>query len=279
MKLPARIAFGTMHGKAAAVQPPLRPLGIRLVVPQPFDTDRFGTFTPEVARTGSMLDAARAKARAAAAATGLPVALASEGSYGPHPLMPMLPLGRELLLWHEADTGREIAVWRVDEAPVYDHVLIGASDALGPFLQAVGFPATALIVVAAGHDGPPVAKGLAARDDLARAVTRAVALSPQGRALVQTDMRAHCNPRRQGTIRRLAEDLAARLGCACPQCRAAGWGVLRQTAGLPCGDCGAPTALALARVLGCTACGHEVEEPAMGGPAAADPAHCPLCNP
>lgn len=279
MRLPARIAFGTMHGKAAAVQPPLRRLGIGLVVPEAFDSDRFGTFTGEVPRQGTMVEAARAKARAAAAATGLPVGLASEGSYGAHPVVPFLPFGRELLLWHEVDSGREIAEWLADEAPVYDHVL--AADAAGAeaFLRGVGFPETALIVAPAGDSGQPVAKGVTDPDSLARVIAQASALSPEGRALVQTDMRAHCNPRRMQTIGRLAERLAARLACSCPACSAPGWGRLRSAPGLPCRDCGLPTALPQAEVLGCTACGHEAERPPVGSPAEADPTHCPRCNP
>jgi len=49
------------------------------------DTDQFGTFTGEVARTGAPADAARAKARLAMSVTGLPYGLASEASYGPLP--------------------------------------------------------------------------------------------------------------------------------------------------------------------------------------------------
>jgi len=79
MTLPDRAALGTMHGKAAAIVPPLARLGITLVVPKRLDTDRFGTFTAEVPRKGTMDDAARTKARAAIAATGLPVGIASEG--------------------------------------------------------------------------------------------------------------------------------------------------------------------------------------------------------
>jgi len=58
MTLPDRAALRTMHGKAAAIAPPLARLGITLVVPKGLDTDRFGTFTAEVPRKGTMDDAA-----------------------------------------------------------------------------------------------------------------------------------------------------------------------------------------------------------------------------
>ena len=53
MSLPERVALGTMHGKAAAIAPPLARLGIALVVPEGLDTNRFGTFTGETPRHGS----------------------------------------------------------------------------------------------------------------------------------------------------------------------------------------------------------------------------------
>ncbi|MFN3643615.1 MAG: hypothetical protein ACK4TB_11940 [Gemmobacter sp.] len=48
-----------------------------------------------------MVEAARAKALAAIAATGLPVGLASDGACGARPVMPFLPQGRELLPWRD----------------------------------------------------------------------------------------------------------------------------------------------------------------------------------
>ncbi|MBL7537713.1 hypothetical protein INQ15_25330, partial [Escherichia coli] len=71
------------------------------------DTDRFGTFSRDVERTGSQLDAARAKIAAAfAEAPDAQFALASEGSFGPHPYIPFAPLAREIVVL--ADRARGI---------------------------------------------------------------------------------------------------------------------------------------------------------------------------
>lgn len=51
-----------------------------------FDTDSLGTFTREVPREGSQLEAAREKARAGIDRSGLPFGLGSEGAFGPGPL-------------------------------------------------------------------------------------------------------------------------------------------------------------------------------------------------
>jgi hypothetical protein len=85
--LPDIVALGTIHGKEHAVAPPLATIGVAVLLAD-LKTDRFGTFAGDVARTGTMLDAARAKAHAASKATGLPVARASEGAHGPHPFVP-----------------------------------------------------------------------------------------------------------------------------------------------------------------------------------------------
>jgi hypothetical protein len=263
-----------MHGKEAALAPPLAALGVTLVRPE-IDTDRFGTFSAETPRRGTMADAARAKARAAIAATGLNVGVASEGAYGPHPNLPFLPLGRELLVWHEAETGREIIEQALDDRPTYDHAEVATLAEAEALLARVSFPATALIVAPA-VDAPPVAKGLRSCDALAAAIRQAAASAADGRAFLQTDMRAHMNPRRMEVIAGLAARLAQRLSTPCPHCHAPGWGLLRREPGLPCGECGTPTALVLSDVEGCTACGAEDRRPRTG---TADPAHCPYCNP
>lgn len=272
MTLPQHAALGTMHGKEAAIAPPLSTLGISLVV-APIDTDAFGTFTAETPRAGSMEDAARAKARAAIAATGLRHAIASEGAYGPHPYLPFAPLGQEILIWQDAGTGQEIIERTRDTRPVYDQHEAATMDEAQPFLARIRFPETA-VIVAPATALPPVAKGI--RDPQTLAATLATATSATGRAFLQTDMRAHMNPRRMEVIATLATRLALRLSCACPHCNAPGWGLLRTDPGLPCGECDTPTRLPAFDIDGCTACGATDRRPRTG---TADPAHCPTCNP
>lgn len=272
MALPPRVALGTMHGKEATIAPPFAALGIT-VVRAAIDTDRFGTFTGDIARPGSMVDAARAKARAAIKVTGLDVGIASEGAYGPHPHAPFLPLGQELLLWLDARTGHEIIESMTDPRPSYDQQKVTTVAEADAFLSRTDFPATGLIVQPA-PDLRPVAKGITDRATLDTALAQA--LARDGRALIQTDMRAHLNPRRMTVIGELASRLATRLATPCPACTAPGFGRLRIMAGLPCGDCGCETALTAADVHGCTACGHETVHPRTGH---ADPANCPHCNP
>jgi hypothetical protein len=279
MSLPDIVALGTMHQKEEAIAPPLAQLGITLVVPADMDTDRFGTFTSERPRTGTMLDAARAKAMAAASAAGLPVGLASEGAYGPHPSVPFVSIGREILLWRHALTGHEIVEMVVDEAPRFDQVTASSISDLDAFLKGIEFPQTAVIVSPKASSAWPMAKGVRDRPGLAEAIERAVRESSEGLAVIQSDMRAHMNRHRMGVIARLAERFAARLATACPSCAAPGFGVTRSEPGLPCRDCGAETQLIRSVILSCGACQFERRAPRPDGRTHASPAECPECNP
>jgi hypothetical protein len=272
--LPRRVALGTMHGKEVAIAPPLAALGVGLVVPEGLDTDAFGTFTGEVPRQGTMLDAARAKARAATQATGLSVALASEGAYGPHPVVPFLAQGRELLLWLDLDRGHEVVETLTDDAPCYDQVEVTRLDDAQAFLTRIGFPGTAVIVAPAADCQRPIAKGIRDRTLLASVIAAA-----EGPVLLQTDMRAHLNPRRMDRIAALAQRLAARLAQTCPACNAPGWGRLGPGPALPCAWCDGPTLQPGGERHGCPACGASQLVPRPDGLKTADPGHCPQCNP
>jgi hypothetical protein len=84
--------LATMHQKEQVIAPILEHLGIKIVVPQGLNTDEFGTFSRDIKRPGDQLQAARLKAERAMALTGLTLAFASEGSFGPHPSIPYLGL-------------------------------------------------------------------------------------------------------------------------------------------------------------------------------------------
>lgn len=53
-----------------------------------------------------------------------------------------------------------------------------------------------------------------------------------GRVLLETDMRAHCNPTRMAAIRQLSFLLVRRLSSLCPSCGAPGWAVVDSEPGL-----------------------------------------------
>lgn len=274
--------LATMHGKEEAIAPVLRDrLGLIVSSAPDIGTDALGTFTGEIPRAGTIREAAIAKARLGMKATGLPIGLASEGSYGPHSQIPFVPGGVELMVLLDDMRGIVVSEHLIEDAPVFGHGYVVAGDDVTPILDRLGFPAHALIVKPAESEGGAgnIHKGLRDRTALELAVMSAKAQSDDGRALIQTDMRAHMNPTRMATLGRLASALAERLSALCPACRTPGYGQVDVEIGLPCEWCGTPSLMVRHRVFGCVACPHRENRPRGDGLTKADPGHCPLCNP
>jgi hypothetical protein len=275
------IAIATLHGKAGALAPAFDAAGIRLVEANGVDTDLLGTFTGEVPRTLSPLDAAIAKARLGMRATGLPVGVATEGSFGPDPVLGFLPLHREHIALVDDLRGIVVSEVIATHATNFDGRTFGA----GEQPDADDFarwqlPSHAVIVRADPlADTVPLHKGLRDPEAVLRALDAARAASPSGRARIETDMRAHLNPTRMARIAELGERLVQRLASRCPACNGPGFGLADRRPGLACAGCGLPTALTRVELHGCPACGMLEERPRSDGLTAADPTHCDRCNP
>jgi len=266
-----RAALATRHGKERAIAPAFARLtGLSLVVPPDLDTDALGTFTGEVPRPAPMAETARMKARMGMAATGLPLGIASEGSFGPHPAIPFIAAAREMLVFVDAEQGIEIVETEISEDTNFAALDLAPGADLDGFLARVGFPDHAVVLRAESG----ITKAIASRQSLERAIARAAAP-----LRIETDMRAHLNPTRMAMIARLAERLARRIATPCPACAAPGFGVVRAEAGLPCEDCGAETSLIRARISACARCAHGERGPRGDGRRTASPAECPYCNP
>jgi hypothetical protein len=272
----------TRHGKVALLAPLLwEGLGLRLVGVDDLDTDAFGTFTGEVPRPGDQRETARAKALAALERTGADLALASEGSFGPHPAAPFLSANRELVLLLDRAAELEIVGTAVTTATNFAHAVVTTPEAAYAFAERVGFPTHGLIV----RDGPDpatarvVAKGIATREALEEALTRALPRGMGEAVLLETDMRAHLNPTRHAAIRQAAADLVARAASRCDACGTPGFALQEVVPGLPCGWCGQPTRQPLAEVVGCLRCENTRRRPFPAGERTADPGRCDLCNP
>ncbi len=271
------VAIATMHGKERAIAPVLcRWFDMAVSTVPGIDTDELGTFTGEIERKGTMLDAARAKAELAIALTGAPIGIGSEGAFGPDPMLPVVASGRELLLLREAATGHEIVVTRRTRTN-FDHVTVAPGDPIEEFLARVGFPDHAVIVRADPRIDHAPQKGLARRAAV-EAALRAV-FETSGKASIETDMRAHVNPTRMASIARLSRALAVRMARRCPCCGAPGFGIVDVERGLPCRQCGAPTRRIRAEIHACSACQTRVKRHERGPALSADPTWCDMCNP
>lgn len=272
-----RIALLTQHGKQTPLSEVLgHGLSCHLEHVSEYDTDLLGTFTRDIARSGSQLEAARTKARIGMTLSRLPIGLASEGSFGPDPISFMLPHNLELLVWIDDRLGIEV-VASVSGRTNFAHKTVTAWEEAKRFAESVGFPEHYLIVRPNDEHHPEFRKGLSDWDNLQEALNWALASSPARQAFIETDMRAFANPTRMQNIRRAAEALVQKLRSLCPACGAPGFaksGVIR---GLPCENCGQPTEEAKADIHRCVRCDHQMvvnRETRF-----ASSGHCDYCNP
>jgi hypothetical protein len=268
----------TQHGKERVIAPVLdAALGCRVERVTGYDTDILGTFTREIPRAGTQLEAARKKAHIGMKLSGLPLGLASEGSFGPDPMVGMFPWNVEYLIFIDEQAGLEIVGLAQGKAN-HTHLLTGEWETAKAFARQAGFPAHHLVVRPEGENDPRIRKGIAAWADLEAAFAWAQTQSASDLVFLETDLRAHANPTRMEMIRLAAEDLVKKLLSPCPACGAPGFWIVERIAGLPCGDCDAPTRVIRADVYGCVKCSHRLTRERTEPPYA-DPGRCDYCNP
>ena len=240
------------------------------------DTDALGTFSGEIERVGTMFEVAVAKARLGMAASGRSIGLASEGSIAPPPDLPWLIRDLELVVF--VDDTRNLAIGEV--ASSFDIVtvsdVVSPIDDLHALVTRADFPRHALIVRPSVRDDGFVVKGIRSWEELKRSIAAAGVRSVDGRAHVETDLRAHMCPSRRPTIAEAARKLARRMATVCPRCESPGWGTIRFEAGATCADCGAETSVIRHDVRGCSSCIHEERTEIR---ATVDPSRCAWCNP
>jgi hypothetical protein len=274
--------LATKHHKEQAIAPLLhRQFNLQVIVPPEFDTDAFGTFTREVKRLGTQIEAARLKAKKAMSLTGETLALASEGTFGPHPAIPYIPHNREIILLLDTANDLEIIAEEVSTETNYAHQLVSTPEQAYSFAQSVGFPDHALVVIvgdAARGDGE-IIKGITTEEQLFEAVEFARKRSSDGRVHLETDMRAMYNPTRMKAIAKATENLIQKLHQFCPQCSWPGFDAIARQPGLPCQLCQLPTPLTRSLIYHCQKCGLREEKLCPDGRQTADPTYCHYCNP
>ena len=220
------------------------------------------------------------KARLGMQAAGASLGVASEGSFGPHPTYFFIPGGIEVMTFVDDESGFAVTESLVTEKTNYAHCEAIACPEIADWLTKVKFPSHALIVrpKSAPH-GLFVIKGIQSATVLQDALSQASKASEDGIASIQTDMRAHLNPTRMASIRKLAFRLARRIATACPSCGLPGWGRTGIVSGLPCESCGTATESILREVFSCVKCPYKEELPRCDGIVSVSAQYCQLCNP
>jgi len=273
-----QVSFLTQHGKQDLLRNFLETaLGCHLLHTEGYDTDQLGTFTRDIARPGSQVDATRKKAKIGMELTGARLGIASEGAFGHDPFLGLLPWDTEMLLWVDDDRGIEVT--GLARGPSQSmHREVKTINELKSFAIEAKFPEHHLVLRPDHQDHPETYKNLRDERSLLQAFESAKKNSSNGVVFVENDLRAFCNPTRQQIIREAAKDLVQRLLSKCPNCTAPGYWRTSQIAGLLCSLCHGETRLPIAEIWSCQACTHEDQRTINRGQFA-DPRKCDYCNP
>jgi hypothetical protein len=155
------VALLTQHGKEQVIAPALEPhLDCVVKHVTGFDTDQLGTFTRDIPRPATQLEAVRRKARKGMELSGLSIGLASEGSFGPDPFSGLFLWNVELLVWIDDDLGIEV-VGIAQGTARSGHLQASDWSAVETFAASEGFPQHHLVLRSNGQDDLRIFKGIA----------------------------------------------------------------------------------------------------------------------
>jgi hypothetical protein len=272
------IVIATKHQKQNAMAALLeKELGVTCIVPENLDTDLLGTFSGEIERELSPIDAAKKKCMLAMELTNTDLAISSEGSFGAHPLLYFLPADDEVLAFIDQKNGLEIAVREISTKTNYNAKEVSSEEDLLAFAQSVQFPSHALILKDKKDGFTSIAKGIVNTKELLE--TFAKFKQSNETVYAETDMRAHLNPSRMQVIEETTEKLIKKIKTACPSCNTPGFGIKNSIPGLPCENCKTPSKSTLYHVYACQKCNHTYEAYFPNGKQQEDPTYCDRCNP
>lgn len=273
-----KVVIATKHRKEVVIAPILeKELGLICVSPKGLDTDRLGTFTGEVERLDDPITTLRKKCLMAIEHTGIGIAVANEGSFGPHPSIVFAQADDELIMLLDKENSIEIVERELSLETNFDGAEVGTAEELVAFANRVGFPKHGIILKKAKNNFLGIVKESRNMEELVSNYN-AIKL-PDGTAYAETDMRAMNNPTRMDVIARAAQKLASRLKVQCPECGLPGFGVVDAEKGLPCEACGLPTRSTKKHIYRCQGCDFVMSKDFPFGKMAEDPQYCDFCNP
>jgi hypothetical protein len=268
----------TKHRKEKVLAPLFeKALGVKCIVADKYDTDALGTFSGEKERKDDAFTTARKKCNEAMDLYGCDLAVASEGSFGPHPAIFMAPADDELVLFADRKNGLEIYARELSLHTNFSASQIKSREELDAFLDCVKFPSHAVILKKDQQSTQGMVKGITSPEVL-YSLSEDL-LAKNGSVFLETDMRAMHNPTRMEVIATAAKKLAAKISSLCPQCSTPGFDITAAEPGLPCIQCRYPTASVLKYVYSCSKCSYTKEEFYPHHKKFEDPMYCDMCNP
>ena len=271
-------SFATIHEKEKAISPFFESLLGCKVVQAKINTDLLGTFSGEIERELSPSQCVKEKCYRGMDKEKTTLGIASEGSFGPYPFLPLAYANHEILFFIDKVLGFELMISKVFLETNFSGKWISNREELLAFGKKVLFPSHGLILCPNNKNKKGLLyKGIQNLESLDTAFANCLKESPDKKVWVETDMRAHMNPTRMKAIGQLGQEMAVRLATPCPSCETPGWGISSKIKGLECIECGSPTELILKELYSCSRCEYKMEvNPNTGY---ANPQYCQFCNP
>lgn len=270
------IYIATMHGKEKVISPILEnEFGLICEQTKNLNTDIFGTFSGEIEREFSPIETARKKCEIALSMCNGDLAVSSEGSFGPHPVIGFIPCDEEILYWMDTKNGIEIYVKELSTSTNFASQKFKAFKEVKDFAIQCKFPSHGLIVK--DEKDSVIAKGIRDWKKLESSFRKAI--QKGSFVCIETDMRAHMNPSRMKVIEQCTHKLVKALLTLCPKCSRPGFIQSAYISGLPCQNCSLPTKSSLKKITTCSACHFEEELMYPHQKLAEEPSYCDYCNP
>ncbi len=270
-----KIIIATKHGKEKIFEKVLQSaLKGKYFAPNDFDTDEFGSFSGDIERTLTAKETVKQKCLAAMQKYNLDIALASEGSFGNHPMYYFTPFNEEWVVLIDLKNDLEIyGVHRTTEV-CYEKKSITNWNALKDFLKQIDFPHQNVIIKNKEEEGKIICKDALTYEQIKQSLQNSKITFP---IYIETDLRAMHNPTRIKSIEKAIENLLQNIQSVCPKCYNPGFVITQTQSGLPCVACGLPTKNIAYTIKNCRKCSYELKEKI--NKEYEEPQFCDFCNP
>ncbi len=272
------LVIATMHKKEDVIAPLLESaLGVKCIAGNTINTDQIGTFSGEIERTQTPIEAAISKCTAAMQQYNCDLAVASEGSFGPHPSIFFVPADEEFLILMDKSNGLKIVTRHISTNTNFSGKEISNEDELLSFADKIGFPSHGIILKNNTTENKRIIKDIKDSESLIKAFED---LNKEGAIVsAETDMRAMSNPTRMKVITETTTKLIEKIKSCCPSCNYPGFSITDAITGLLCSLCNVPTRSVKAYIYECQHCGFKKEDLYPNKIKAENPRYCDYCNP
>ncbi len=268
----------TKHQKEGVISPLFQKnFNLRSMVSRNFDTDILGTFSGEIERLEDPISTLRKKCLEGMKIEHSDLAVANEGSFGPHPQLIFAPVDNELAIFIDKKNDIEIIAAESSMNTNFGGRIVDSFEDLLRFANDSKFPSHALILRKDEYSKENIFKGITTHKDLEEAYT--FLFGNYGTVFAETDMRAMFNPTRMLVIEKVFEKLVKKIKCCCPKCNSIGFDLVDYKIGLPCGNCGFKTNSVKSHTYLCKKCNYQEEKLYPNGVFSEDPMYCDICNP